>query len=190
MRKNNQIKSGKAQIRTARIKDSLALIKPTKAQIRMSETIAVLFIFFVLVVFGIIFYYKYSAVSFEHKQEELLGRKAIEVTSKALHLPELICSQGESEPEDDCIDLLKLDSTTQVFEDNFGDYYFDLFPFTTITLNQTYPSEKGWVLYDKPKANWTRLENTFFVVAIKDPIKNKRNEGEYSFGYLTVGVYS
>ncbi|MFX0139407.1 MAG: hypothetical protein ACFFDN_37550 [Candidatus Hodarchaeota archaeon] len=156
----------------------------------MSETIAVLFIFFVLIVFGIIFYYKYSEVSFEQKQEELLGRRAMEVTLQTLFLPELICSQGEAEPEDNCIDLLKIDTAQKVFKDYFSEYYFDLFPYTKIMINQTYPEEKGWVLYDKPKPDWTRLEQTFFVVALRDQVKGKKQTGEYGFGYITVGSYS
>ncbi|MFC1686856.1 hypothetical protein ACFL0E_00680 [Nanoarchaeota archaeon] len=180
-----------------------SVLKSRKAQIRMSETIAVLFIFFVLVFFGIIFYYKYSKISFQEKQEELLGKKATEITLKTLFLPELICSRGEAEQEDNCFDMMKLRQIEDVFKDGFSDYYFDLFPYSNITVTQVYPKKDGkpieWNLYDKPKTkkddtgkqvkDWTRVEKTYFVVTLKDELKTEA-EGQHAFGYLTVGVYS
>ncbi len=180
------------------------VLKSRKGQIRMSETIAVLFIFFVLVVFGIIFYYKYSQISFQEKQEELLGKKATEITLQTLFLPELICSRGDAEPEDNCFDMMKLRQVEDVFKDGFSDYYFDLFPYSNITITQVYPPDSTgkpieWKLYDKPKTkkddagkkvkDWTRVEKTYFVVTLKDELKTEA-EGQHAFGYLTVGVYS
>jgi len=169
------------------------------AQIRMTETIAVMFIFFVLILFGIIFYSKYSEVAYQEKQEELLGKKAVEITSKTIFLPELICSRGSAEPELYCLDMLKLRQVPKTFKDNFGDYYFDLFPYTIITVEEIYPGNSSWILYDKPKmnklANGTMVasqqkEETHFLLTLKDEIKEKEKKGEYSFGVLTVGVYS
>jgi len=69
-----------------------------KGQARMTETIAVLFIFFVLVLFGIVFYFKFQQISFKEKQEEQLASKAMEITLTTLFLPELQCSRGGAEP--------------------------------------------------------------------------------------------
>ena len=78
-----------------------------KGQVRMTETIAVLFIFFILVLFGIIFFYKYQTIALKEQQEELLGARAIDTTLKVLFMPELSCTKGEAEPEDNCFDLIK-----------------------------------------------------------------------------------
>ena len=169
------------------------------AQIRMTETIGVMFIFFVLILFGIKFYAHYSEVAHQEKQAELLGKKAVEITSKTIFLPELICSRGSAEPELYCLDMLKLRQVPKIFKDNFGDYYFDLFPHTKISVQEIYPGNSSWVLYDKPKinklANGTSVasqqkEETHFLLRLKDELKEKENKGEYSFGVLTVGVYS
>ncbi len=174
-------------------------MKPTKAQIRMTETIGVMFIFFVLILFGIIFYTKYSEVAFQEKQAEKMGKQAVEITSKTIFLPELICSRGEAEPELYCLDLLKVKQAQKTFKNNFADYYFDLFPYTKITVSEIYPGNSSWILYDKPKitrlTNGTMVqskqkESTHFLLTLKDPIKGKEKKGEYSFGILTVEVYS
>ena len=118
-----------------------------KGQMQMSETVAILFIFFVLVFFGIIFYYKYSQVAVKQEKEELLGKRAIETTLKALFLPELICSNGEAEPEDNCFDMIKARHAARTFK-RHNQTYFDLFSYSKITLHQVYPefetSSLGW----------------------------------------------
>ena len=165
----------------------------------MTETIGVMFIFFVLILFGIVFYSKYSETAYQEKQEELMGKKAVEITSKTIFLPELICSRGQAEPELYCLDMLKLKQAQKTFKDNFGEYYFDLFPYSRILVEEIYPGKSKWVLYDKPKkvklANGTSVnsqqkEATHFLLTLKDEVKGKEKKGEYSFGVLTVEVYS
>lgn len=154
----------------------------------MTETIAVLFIFFILVLFGIIFYYKYSQISFKEQQEKMLGKRATDITLKAIFLPELRCSRGQAEPEDNCFDLIKLRNVNSTFKEHFPEYYYSLFPYTTLRVNEIYPTNQSWVLYDKPKPNWERKEAAYFVVALKDDLKTEE-EGKYSFAVLTVEVY-
>ncbi|MEK6969880.1 MAG: hypothetical protein AABW48_05625 [Nanoarchaeota archaeon] len=158
-------------------------------QIKISETIAVLFIFFVLILFGIIFYYKYQQAAFFEKEEELLGAKAIEITLKTLFLPELICSKGAAEPEDNCFDVLKLDSVDKTFRKYADDYYFDLFSYATISVKEVYPGDSSWLLYDKPPLKINRKEPTFFVVSLRDDLTDE-NKPQYRLGYVEVVAYS
>ncbi len=81
-----------------------------KAQLHITETIAVLFIFFILVAFGLIFYARYQQTAAQEKQEQLLASRAMDTTVKALFLPELMCTKGEAEHEDNCVDLVKLNA--------------------------------------------------------------------------------
>ena len=159
-----------------------------KGQMQMTETIAILFIFFILVLFGIIFYFRYQQSAFQEKQEELLGARAIETTLKALFMPELICSRGEAEPEDNCFDTLKLDSASATIKDHLEEYYFEIFSYANITVHETYPEEKMWILYDKPKPDYLRKEPTFFVVTLKDDLAGA--VPKYGLGYISVEVYS
>lgn len=156
-----------------------------KGQIHLTETVAVLFIFFILIVFGIIFYSKYQQVAIKVKSEELLASRAMDTTLRVLFLPELICSRGEAEPEDNCIDVLKLRHANETMMDHAPDYYFDMLSYATITIIQLYPEEKEFILYDKPKPNYKKREPTYFVVSLKDDAL-----GSYGFGYVRVEVYS
>lgn len=160
-----------------------------KGQLQMTETIAILFIFFILLLFGIIFYFRYQKVAFQEKEEELLGARAMENTLKVLFMPELICSRGEAEPEDNCFDVLKLNSTRDTMQEYLEEYYFDIFSYATIEVQQVYPENKVWVLYDRPKPEFTRQEPTFFVVTLKNELA-QNNQPEYGFGYVAVTVYS
>ena len=159
-----------------------------KAQIRMSETIAILFIFFVLILFGLIFYFKYQGISLKEQQEETLANRAMDTTLKALFLPELICSEGNAESEDNCFDLMKIEHAHQVFQDNLNEYYFDMFSYANITVFQTYPTPEKYVLYEKVKPDYTRKEPTFFVVTLKNELIT--GEETYGFGYIVVEVFS
>ena len=78
-----------------------------KGQVHITETVGVLFIFFILVGMGMLFYYQYQEYSFKEQQKTFLQTKAVETTLRALFLPELLCSRGESESEDNCVDMLK-----------------------------------------------------------------------------------
>tara|TARA_Y100000310_G_C20582062_1_gene763525 strand:- start:140 stop:658 length:519 start_codon:yes stop_codon:yes gene_type:complete len=157
-----------------------------KAQVRLTETVAVLFIFFILVMFGMIFYYHYYQVSLQDKQAELFASRAMDTTLTTLFLPELMCSKGEAEPESNCIDLMKLRHLNPTFQDHLVDYYFEMFSYAKITVNQTYPPpSKEWVIYEKVPDEIEFYDPTYFVVALKDDLT-----GSYGFGYLEVGVYS
>lgn len=164
-----------------------------KAQIRLTETVAILFIFFVLIVFGIIFYYKFHQISVKEKEGELLEARALDTTLKVLFLPELACSEGGAEPEGHCFDLMKARYANETFQENMAKYYLQVFSFARISIHQTYPERKEYLLYDKPKilagGQMADQKSTFFVVTLRD---NVLGEGTpfYSFGYLNVTVYS
>ena len=154
-----------------------------RAQLQISETIAVLFIFFVLIVFGIIFYYKYQQIAIKETGEELVAARAMDTTLRVLFLPELLCTNAQAEPEDNCIDVLKLAAANTTIKKHIADYYYSLFSYAKITITQLYPVPKVYLLYDQPKPDYTKKEPTFFVVSLRD-------ESSYGFGYITVEVYS
>lgn len=157
----------------------------------MTETIAVLFIFFVLLLLGMVFYYKYSQVAMENEKEELMEARAMDSTLKAIYLPELVCSKGKAEPEDNCFDMIKLRQADDVFKEHLNDYYFNLFSYAKISVEEIYPGKDSWTIYDKPKPDYKKKdkEPTFFAVALKDDLKNPGTP-YYGFGYLKVVVYS
>jgi len=165
-----------------------------KAQMKMMETIAIIFIFFVLVLFGIIFFYQYSKVSINERNEQFFAERAMRTTLKVLFMPELICTD-HGRIEQNCFDLQKIGAAKEVIERNTEDYYFNLFSYAEITVHQLTkdgmmipPAEldaNKHLIYSNPKLVFTKKEPTYFILTLKDDIT-----GHYDFGYLNVTVYS
>ena len=171
-----------------------------QGQIHISETIAVLFIFFVLIVFGLIFYLNYQKVALKEKSEELLVARAMDTTLKALYLPELVCTRQESELQINCMDVMKLNSAEEIMLKDPGGYYEQIFGYANITVYQVYPLNedgtlKEWTIYDKKRITMVdgepvvskRKEPTRFIVALRD--HSDKGTEEYHFGYVLVEVY-
>ena len=164
-------------------------MKRKKGQMKMTETIAVIFIFFILVMFGLLFFYRYQKISVQEQQEEMLGMRAMDTTLKTLFMPELVCTKGDAEAEENCLDMLKVRYAGNVFSKNKLTY-FDVFSYSTIELHEIYPnSSNEWVIYNRPRKNFKGKEKTFFIVALKDEsvIEDKT---AYGYGYLEVTAYS
>jgi len=164
-------------------------MKDKKGQIRMVETIAVLFIFFLLLGIGILFYFQYQKGQMAVKETELLGARAVDTTLRALFLPELICSKGETEPEGNCVDLMKLRYANGTMMKHLNDYYYNLFGYAKITIIEVYPLTKEWTLYDKEKPDWTAKEPTFQMINLRDELQGI-SPTNYGYGYIVVEVYS
>ncbi len=180
---------------------NLSFVPQKKAQIHMTETIAVLFIFFILILFGLIFYAQFQKSAFKEKAEELLQKRATETMLKVLFLPELACSE-RSLSEDNCFDLAKVQAVAdgKLLEGGTGvapeidqekkDYYFSIFSYATIKVQQQPISGQGepieYLLYDhpKPESGFTKSEPTFFIIALKEA------PDMYHFASLDVTVYS
>jgi len=177
-------------------------------QAHMMETIGALFIFFILIVFAMMFYYNYQEVSLQEKSRELVASRAMHTTLISLFLPELQCSRGNSEAEDNCIDLMKLRSLNKTFNKYSNEYYFNMFGYSNIYVQMVHPGNKTWTIYEREKLTtdsdgnttiaWTFKEPTYFVVTLKDEVHGvidgnstrNNNLGVYSFGYLVVEVFS
>ena len=155
----------------------------------MIETIAILIVFFMLVVFGLIFYTKVMKGSYTVKLEEKTQLRAIELAQRASFLPELQCSE-ENIIKDDCIDLLKLNAAAAIMQDN-PIYYYDLLEFSKITVEEIYPEANSWALYDRPLRDSENKEvfknkiSTNIPISIYDP-KTKTN----TFGIMLVDMYT
>ncbi len=158
------------------------------AQIQLIETIAILFIFFLLLLLGIVFYYHYQKSAIKEQGQELTRTKALEAGLQALFLPELMCSRGEAEPEDNCLDSKKLQAANETLRKYNSQYYFSLFSYANITVQVLYPEPKSYYLYAQKRETTKSYLPTFFVVVLRD--QSPGEELSYQYGYLEVGVYS
>ena len=168
-----------------------------KSQLKIGESIAVLFIFFVLVILGIIFWSKYSQSSIAAMTDEESLTKAVKISQIVSYLPELQCSTQEV-IKFNCFDTIKInkmaelfmagqDASEQAAADKAKLHYFDTLSFSNITVVSIYPQKRSYNVYDKPYATdgSNSYRTTQVPIAIYDPIN-----ATYSFGYLDVRVYT
>jgi len=152
------------------------------AQIQMMETIAVLFIFFILIVLGFVFYAKVLKGNIGLQKEESMQLNSIEIAQRASSLPELQCSE-DNIISDNCIDMLKLEIASKLMQENEA-YYYDRLLFSSIRINEIYPSEKEWILYKRPLEDFSSKITTNIPISLFEPIGNK-----HSFGIMTVELF-
>ncbi len=151
----------------------------------MFETIAVLLIFFVLIGFGLIFYGRIWGATIQDTEGENFELKAIQTAQLVSFLPELQCSSNN----DDCFDILKVEALSKIINNiqnkNLkNEYYYDIFGFSSITIEQAYPSVVSWSIYNKTTEGTKAKSSINIPVSLYDP-----NLRKYNFGILTVDVY-
>lgn len=159
-----------------------------KSQIKLGESVAVLMIFFILIVVGIIFWSRYSQLQIRDQQETDLLSKAITISQTATFLSELQCSTLEV-IKFSCFDSYKIRSMESLVMENpnqnRSDYYFGIFGYANISIHSIYPGEQSWTVYDFSGGNVSGFVSTQVPVSILNPIYNS-----FSFGYLEVKVYT
>lgn len=150
-----------------------------KSQIQMAETIAVLFVFFILIILGFMFYVKVIKGNIELEKEELSQLKSIGIAQRVMFLPEVQCSE-DNIIIDNCIDILKLDSAQSLMKENEV-YYYDLLEFSDVSIVQIYPSEAEWDIYSRKTADFRGKFTTNVPISIYDPATRR-----HGFGILTI----
>lgn len=154
-----------------------------KAQIQIGETIAVLFVFFILILVGFIFYIKIIKGNIDSEKEESSQLKSIGVAQRAMFLPELQCSE-DNIVVSNCIDILKLVYAKNIMSQNEV-YYYDILGFSNVTVLQIYPAEARWELYSRREETFKSEFITNVPISLYDPAT--RNSG---FGILTIKTSS
>lgn len=155
-----------------------------RAQLQMTETVAVLIVFFILLLFGLLFYTRFQRSALDEQRAEFAGERAITISLTSLLLPELKCSKGDNVPVRDCVDLFKIDVAQQKMQEE-RDYYFDLFGFARVSVEEYYPGKNKWMLYENVNPDATSSVKTPIPVALYDPVQRT-----YRFGVLTIEVMS
>lgn len=151
-----------------------------KSQIQIGETIAVLFVFFILIVIGFMFYGRVILGGIQTQKDESTQLRSVSIAQKAMFLPELQCSEDIVEEITGCIDILKISSAQDVIGQNTR-YYYDLFEFSNITMKQIYPTDNYWTIYSRSSKNFESKFVTNIPISLYNPITRR-----YGFGVLTV----
>jgi hypothetical protein len=152
-----------------------------RAQIKMFETIAVIIVFFFMLIFGLVYYNSTQTREIKRMIDDDKQLRAIEIMMTAASLPELQCSIDNVITEN-CLDLIKLESFAEISDINRM-YYSNFFSFGRIYVNETYPDQWGKVIYLNDKTTNKNKITNFIPILIYDPIKRA-----YAAGVLVVEV--
>ena len=160
-----------------------------RSQISLAESVAVVFVFFLLVVAGFIFYSKIEKRDIIKEREEFQELGTIEISQLISFLPEIQCSR-DNVPTYNCFDILKLKGLISSAKRNRLHYY-DIFRNSNITIKQIYPEgDSSWNIYENVR-NWTRKLSTQVPVSLfnatGDPLQNI--DPYFAFGVMTIDVF-
>ncbi len=162
------------------------LNKMRKAQIQINETIIVLFIFFMLVIFGIVFFARVQKVNIQAEQRAIQNLDLIKVSQIINSLPELSCSVGNVQI-DNCYDTMKVEAFKEILQDDKTYFSGTLLYNTNITLKQYDPFNdiwsNTWHLYDNPLEN-SDIRKVFVPTMLYD-----KRSATKSFGLLELTWY-
>ena len=154
-----------------------------KSQLKMAETLGVIFVFLVLVVFGFMFYARFQRATFKTVLQEEQEKRSVEGAQRAFTLPELQCAANNI-VIDNCIDILKLEALSRMVQADSALHlsYYDFFESSKIAVKQLYPGMQEWNLYERTTNNSGSLF-TPLPVSLYDPIARRYNMGVVEVTY-------
>ena len=167
-----------------------------KAQIMSMETVAVLLVFFIILMFVFIFYISYKSGALEEKQKEFYGQQAAQIAMEVANLPELECSGAGIELGVDCFDKLKIRALSELMGRSIelrAGLYQEKFGNSKIVIREIYnlgqTDETNWTIYDREPED--KKDEFFFqtLISIHDTTINVPI-GIRSIGVLETTFYS
>ena len=160
-----------------------------RAQMQMGETIFVIIIIILLIVFGIVFASGAEEIEMQRRSNEFLDLSTVSLSEYALSLAELQCSTLEVR-DLSCFDKNKLEAfidLTENYELLTREYYFSQLGNANITVTQIYPTEERWEVYYNGFAENESYEQKMVVlpISVYDSVTKK-----YGFGLAYITKYS
>ncbi len=153
----------------------------------MAENIGILIVFFILLIFGLIFYVGIQKTTYQSRSEEASQLQTISVSQKALYLPEFACTKGFNVIEDHCFDKAKLNAFVDFANNNknlINTLYYDYFKESKIHIQELLPGNDEWTVYNRTNPDLS-MYSTQLPISLYDPAKE-----EYSFAILYADVYA
>jgi len=152
------------------------------AQVRIGETISILFIFIVLVIMGFMFYARIQSVTIYSDIDKSTNARAIQVAQTASFMPELQCSSNNV-VDSNCFDILKLENFKDIAEAN-KEHYFDEYLYSYIEVRQVYPTQTAWVIYNQTRANVSSVRIPVPILLYNATAK------QFNTGIMQIDYYS
>lgn len=159
-----------------------------RAQIQAGELVMVVIIVMVFLILGLAAYSGLKSEGYKEIKQELRSLDAIDLAQEALAMQELGCDFAD-EISTDCVDIYRLEAFAKKIEmasvnDPLYNYYRSKFGLANITIEQVYPLEKKWNVYETRRGNISDIPLRI-PVYLYDPTTQTN-----SFAILTVVKFS
>ena len=156
----------------------------------MGETIAILFIFFMLLIVGAVFYLNIKRVTVGRDVQEQFELRAVEISQIISFMPEVQCTEANV-VENGCFDIFKIQALDQI-QKGLSDgvmndaalFYGRDFGTSKIEISQIYPPGQSYTIYSNEPESFKDAPITHMPISLFDPVEDK-----YYFGVLDVTVY-
>ncbi len=123
-------------------------IKMANAQIKMGESIAVMIVFFIILMFGLTFYFNVQKTLILREKAKLNSLKALQVAQKASYMPEFQCSV-KGVKYSDCFDINKVQAFYKKVNSSTDYLGYDYELGTSIVrLYEVYPGNATFTVYE------------------------------------------
>lgn len=161
-----------------------------KAQVQMGENVIILFIFFILLVFGIVFFTRIQTAQSAQKISQDVQGRGIEIAQKIAFLPEIQCSKTSVE-QYACYDEVSLEALRGMTANGkTSEYYYPLLGYSTISIQNIFPVKQDPILiYNNTKPDYTSSIATFLPVVICNYLESPQGDA-CRFGVLDINVYN
>ena len=142
----------------------------------MGETIVVIFILMILIVFGLVIYYQFQSAGVSQAQKRYGGLKTIELTQVVTNMPELQCSFLKVS-DVSCIDEVKATSLAKLLTGGNPKafyYYRETLGTSKLEILRVYPTpasaNEKILVYDNSKG-LKNADPTFIPISLYNPIQ-------------------
>jgi hypothetical protein len=162
-----------------------------KAQIQMSENVIILFLFFILLAFGVVFFTKVQGAKTEMQVQEDIQGRALQTAQKVTFLPEIQCSK-DNVVTSDCYDLFNLLAMSRLAERGESHtYYASLLGNAIMTVYAVFPinATEPFVIYNNSKENYTSINTAYIPIRVCNFASNTA-EDDCTFSVLKSEVYN
>src|SRR3989338_5605637 len=164
-----------------------------KTQVKMFEKIAILLIFFFLIFFFFFFFFFFLFLSLQSEKEKLAQLYAFQIATKTFSMPELDCSVGGLRLAN-CFDKIKIKEFRNMLnEDDARLFYFKEFGFATIKIQEIYPNNEEFILYNITPKSFKSKYTSFSPMILFNSLNGEGCmnlvKGTCSFGIIEVSYY-
>ena len=179
------------------------LVNTKRAQLQIQETILVVFIFIILIILGMVFFYRVQSASIADDFREFQSEKLAVDFITLGDLPEFSCSRAGV--RENCVDTVKMTAFQGLAGENgrLREYYLERFGYKNVTVYQIYPvrnnaecgrgriSDCGvWNIYTEKPARITSKRVLDTPVSLYFPCSAEGcTDDNYAIGLMVVEAY-